>query len=150
MSDKSPRQGMTKKSGKSIKEKRAEKHAKAAGTSAAVERLDPQEEVSLLGLGVIGTSAKENEHRLPLHPEHLARLDPEIAGPDHARARVRRTLRRPTPSWPPHVAGFASREEILAGSDVVVLPKPQHEDVAAHAARARCSGAGRTASRTPR
>ena len=29
MSDKSPRQGMSKKSGKSIKEKRAEKHAKA-------------------------------------------------------------------------------------------------------------------------
>ena len=29
MADKSPRQGMSKKSGKSIKEKRAEKHAKA-------------------------------------------------------------------------------------------------------------------------
>ncbi len=28
MSDKSPRQGMSKKSGKSIKEKRADKHAK--------------------------------------------------------------------------------------------------------------------------
>jgi len=31
MSDKSPRQGMSKKSTKSIKEKRADKHAKAAG-----------------------------------------------------------------------------------------------------------------------
>ena len=30
MSDKSPRQSMTKKSGKSLKEKRADKHAKAA------------------------------------------------------------------------------------------------------------------------
>jgi hypothetical protein len=30
MSDKSPRQSMSKKAGKSIKEKRAEKHAKAA------------------------------------------------------------------------------------------------------------------------
>ena len=39
MSDKSPRQGMSKKSGKSIKEKRAEKHAKAAGASPAVEGL---------------------------------------------------------------------------------------------------------------
>ena len=29
MADKSPRQSMTKKAGKSIKEKRAEKHAKA-------------------------------------------------------------------------------------------------------------------------
>jgi hypothetical protein len=36
--------------------------------------------MTLLGLGVIGTSAKENEHRLPLHPEHLARLEPDIRG----------------------------------------------------------------------
>ncbi|WP_426246460.1 hypothetical protein [Nocardioides sp. LHG3406-4] len=39
MSDKSPRQGMTKKSGKSIKEKRADKHAKASGANTAVESL---------------------------------------------------------------------------------------------------------------
>ena len=39
MADKSPRQGMTKKSSKSIKEKRAEKHAKAAGGNTAVESL---------------------------------------------------------------------------------------------------------------
>ena len=31
MADKSPRQGMSKKSGKSLKEKRAEKHAKDSG-----------------------------------------------------------------------------------------------------------------------
>jgi hypothetical protein len=43
MSDKSPRQSMSKKSGKSIKEKRAEKHAKAAGSSTtAVEGLTPK------------------------------------------------------------------------------------------------------------
>ncbi len=34
--------------------------------------------MTLLGLGVIGTSAKENEHRLPLHPDHLTRLDPDL------------------------------------------------------------------------
>jgi len=39
MSDKSPRQGMSKKSGKSIKEKRAEKHAKAAGKNGAADGL---------------------------------------------------------------------------------------------------------------
>lgn len=42
MSDKSPRQGMTKKSGKSIKEKRADKHAKAAGKSGADETFLPK------------------------------------------------------------------------------------------------------------
>lgn len=37
MSDKSPRQAMTKKSGKSLKEKRAVKHAKSAAKTSAVE-----------------------------------------------------------------------------------------------------------------
>ena len=42
MSDKSPRQGMTKKSGKSIKEKRADKAAKAAGKSDFIEPFVPK------------------------------------------------------------------------------------------------------------
>ncbi|GAA4381302.1 N(5)-(carboxyethyl)ornithine synthase [Nocardioides caricicola] len=83
------------------------------------------------GLGVIGTSAKENEHRLPLHPEHLPQLDADL------RARI--TLEHgygerfgvSDAALAEHVAGFASRAEILATSDVVLLPKPQHEDVAA-------------------
>lgn len=87
--------------------------------------------MTLLGLGVVGTSAKENERRLPLHPEHIPRLDPDL------RARI--TLEHgyaegfgvPDAELAPSVAGFASREQILAGCDVVLLPKPQHEDVAA-------------------
>jgi hypothetical protein len=39
MSDKSPRQGMSKKSGKSIKEKRAEKRAKEHPESSLSEQL---------------------------------------------------------------------------------------------------------------
>jgi hypothetical protein len=42
MSDKSPRQSMTKKTGKSLKEKRAAKHAKAAQTSATEALLNPK------------------------------------------------------------------------------------------------------------
>lgn len=86
--------------------------------------------MTLLRLGVIGTSAKENEHRLPLHPDHLPGLDADL--------RERITLEHgyaarfgvPDAELAEHVAGFASREEILAGSDVVLLPKPQHADVA--------------------
>lgn len=37
MSDKSPRQSMSKKSGKSLKEKRAAKHAKTAAKLSSVE-----------------------------------------------------------------------------------------------------------------
>ena len=39
MSDKSPRQTMSKKSGKSLKEKRAAKHAKVAAKLSAVEAI---------------------------------------------------------------------------------------------------------------
>jgi hypothetical protein len=39
MSDKSPRQGMSKKSGKSLKEKRADKHAKSARKESAAQVL---------------------------------------------------------------------------------------------------------------
>jgi alanine dehydrogenase len=87
--------------------------------------------VTLLGLGVIGSSAKENEHRLPLHPAHLPLLDTDL------RARI--TLEHgygarfgiTDDALGDHIAGFASRAELLAESDVVLLPKPQHEDVAA-------------------
>lgn len=87
--------------------------------------------MTLLGLGVIGSSAKENERRLPLHPEHLPRLDADV------RARI--TLEHgygarfgvSDAALGEHVGGLASREQILAHSDVVLLPKPQHSDVAA-------------------
>lgn len=42
MSDKSPRQSMSKKSGKSLKEKRAAKNAKADQTSATEAVLNPK------------------------------------------------------------------------------------------------------------
>jgi alanine dehydrogenase len=87
--------------------------------------------VSLATLGVIGSSAKENEHRLPLHPDHIPQLEADL------RARI--TLEHgyaarfgvSDAALLPHVAGFASREQLLAESEVVLLPKPQLSDVAA-------------------
>lgn len=85
----------------------------------------------LLGLGVIGSSAKENEHRLPIHPDHIPLLDADL------RARI--TLEHgygarfgvDDAALREYVAGFASRDQLLAESDVVLLPKPQLSDVAA-------------------
>jgi alanine dehydrogenase len=87
--------------------------------------------VSLLGLGVVGTSTKENEHRLPLHPEHLSRMDPAVARRITLEHGYGARFGRSDAELAEHVAGFATREEIITGSDVVVLPKPQHDDVAA-------------------
>ena len=37
-----------------------------------------QPPATLLSLGVLGTSSKENEHRLPIHPRHVDRIDPDL------------------------------------------------------------------------
>jgi alanine dehydrogenase len=82
-------------------------------------------------LGVVGTSAKENEYRLPLHPAHLHRVDEAI--------RNRMVLERgygarfgyADADLAHLVGGFADRDRVIAESDVVILPKPQHSDVAA-------------------
>jgi alanine dehydrogenase len=87
--------------------------------------------VTLLGLGAIGSSAKENEYRLPLHPEHIPHLDADL--------RARLTLEHGYGArfgvddvvLGEHVAGFASRDQILSDSDVVLLLKPQPSDLAA-------------------
>ena len=84
-----------------------------------------------LTLGVVGSSAKENEHRLPLHPDHLARIPAGIRRVTTLEHGYAARFGIPDAELAEHVAGFASRDEILARSDVVLLPKPQHEDVAA-------------------
>ncbi|GAA4813483.1 N(5)-(carboxyethyl)ornithine synthase [Nocardioides caeni] len=87
--------------------------------------------MTLLGLGVIGSSAKENEHRLPLHPDHLAALDPDLQARITLEHGYAARFGVDDATLAPHVAGFADRAELLTGSDVVLLPKPQLEDVAA-------------------
>ncbi|MGY0537992.1 N(5)-(carboxyethyl)ornithine synthase [Nocardioides sp. YJ-D4] len=82
-----------------------------------------------LGLGVIGSSAKENEHRLPLHPEHIPNLDPDIRSRITLEDGYGARFGVSDEALGTYVAGFASREQILADSDVVLLPKPQLEDV---------------------
>jgi alanine dehydrogenase len=83
-----------------------------------------------LTLGVIGSSSKENEHRLPLHPEHLARIPAPLRQRITLEHGYGARFRYAESELASQVAGFASREEILATSDVVLLPKPQHADVA--------------------
>lgn len=87
--------------------------------------------MSLLHLGVVATSSMENEHRLPLHPDHLHRLDPVLARQITLEHGYGARFGHSDADLAPHVAGFADRAQILAESDVVLLPKPQHQDVAA-------------------
>jgi alanine dehydrogenase len=83
-----------------------------------------------LSLGVIATSRKEHELRLPIHPRHLERIDADL--------RRRVFLERgygerhgfPDAELAGVVAGLRSRDELVAECDVIVLPKPLHADIA--------------------
>ncbi len=86
---------------------------------------------TLRSLGVIGSSAKENEHRLPLHPEHLASLDEDLRACIRLEHGYGEKFGFADAELADLVAGMASRDELLAESDVVLLPKPQLADVRA-------------------
>ncbi|KRF11488.1 alanine dehydrogenase [Nocardioides sp. Soil797] len=84
-----------------------------------------------LSLGVIARSSMENERRLPLHPEHLSRIPPELGKRITLEHGYGEPFGHSDASLAQFVGGFASRDEILANSDVVMLPKPQQADVEA-------------------
>jgi alanine dehydrogenase len=80
-------------------------------------------------LGVIGTSRKENEHRLPIHPLHFDQIPTEI----RPNIRFERGYGDPFAVSDEELArrfgGVAEREALLGGSDVVLLPKPLPADL---------------------
>jgi alanine dehydrogenase len=84
-----------------------------------------------LTLGVIATSAKEHERRLPIHPRHLSRVEAGL----RQRMFLERGYGRPhgfaDEELAPLVGGMRERGELIAECDIVLLPKPQHADVAA-------------------
>ncbi len=82
-------------------------------------------------LGVIGSSAKENEHRLPLHPAHLQHLDEDLRACIRLEHGYGERFGFADSELSTLVAGMAAREELIAESDVVLLPKPQLADVEA-------------------
>lgn len=85
---------------------------------------------ALLHLGVIATSRKPDEHRLPIHPGHLERIDADL--------RASMTLERgygarfgiADAELEPLVGPLVDRADVIARSDVVLLPKPQAADLA--------------------
>lgn len=89
----------------------------------------PDSAPALLHLGVMATSRKPDERRLPIHPGHLERIDPDL--------RAQMTLERgygarfgiADAELEPLVARLADRSDVIARSDVVLLPKPQAADL---------------------
>ncbi|HEX9063678.1 MAG TPA: N(5)-(carboxyethyl)ornithine synthase [Streptosporangiaceae bacterium] len=87
--------------------------------------------MSQLSLGVIASSRKEHEQRLAIHPAHLDRIDAGLRRDLYLERGYGAGFGLSDEQLAGQVAGLRSREELLAGCDVVVLPKPLPEDLAA-------------------
>lgn len=83
----------------------------------------------LLSLGVVGSSAKENEHRLPLHPIHLPEMDADLRARITFETGYGEKFGYADSELAEHVAGILPRDELITDNDVVLLPKPQLADV---------------------
>jgi alanine dehydrogenase len=83
-----------------------------------------------LSLGVLVSSSKENELRLPIHPQHLDRIDADLRARIFLEEGYGDRFGVSQEHLASQVAGIRSREEVIATCDVVLLPKPTLQDVA--------------------
>ena len=83
-----------------------------------------------LNLGVMSQSRKENEHRLPIHPSHFERIDADLQQRIHLEHGYGERFGIPDEQLAPFVAGFRSREQLVAECDVILLAKPLADDLA--------------------
>ncbi len=83
-----------------------------------------------LTLGILATTRKPDERRLPIHPLHLDRIAPEIRDRLILEEGYGERFGLSDAELAPLVGRIAPRQELLADVDVVLLPKPQPEDLA--------------------
>jgi alanine dehydrogenase len=86
--------------------------------------------VDELSLGVMGRSRKENERRLAIHPMHIERIDADLRRRLYLERGYGEPFGVPDGQLAGEVAGLCTRDQLLAGCDVILLPKPLPEDLA--------------------
>ncbi len=82
-----------------------------------------------LTFGVIGTSKKENERRLPIHPEHLLRLPEQVRRQLIFEEGYGAPLGIEDSKIAAQTGGIATRHELLADVGRVIIPKPVLSDL---------------------
>ncbi|NOX57731.1 MAG: hypothetical protein GXP29_02595 [Planctomycetes bacterium] len=83
----------------------------------------------MLKTGVIGTSRKENESRVPIHPAHIERIPLEIRNHLLFEQGYGERFGFGDDQIAMLIHGLAPREELLAQCDVVIVAKPVDEDL---------------------
>lgn len=83
-----------------------------------------------LSLGVLARSRKPNEQRLPIHPAHFSRIEPDIRQRIFLEHGYGEDFGATDEGLAELVGEMRSRAELIAECDVIVLPKVQAEDLA--------------------
>ena len=83
----------------------------------------------MLSLGVIARSRKENEQRLPIHPDHFDFIPQSVRSSMRFENGYGKPFNIADDELVRRFGGVAARGELLGGCDVVLLPKPQPEDL---------------------
>lgn len=86
--------------------------------------------MSQLSLGIPSTTRKPDERRLPIHPRHLEQIDPALRSRITLEHGYGEQFGLSDAQLEPLVGRIASRSELVESSDVIMLPKPQPEDLA--------------------
>jgi alanine dehydrogenase len=86
--------------------------------------------VDQLTLGVMARSRKENEHRLPIHPQHFDRIDDDLRRRIFLESGYGEHFGVSDEQLALSIGGVRSREQLIAETDVVLLPKPQADEIA--------------------
>jgi alanine dehydrogenase len=81
-------------------------------------------------MGVLADSRKADERRLPIHPHHLERVDPQLRERLILQSGYGDRFGVSDSALESLVGRVASRADLLAAADVVLLPKPQPSDLA--------------------
>lgn len=85
--------------------------------------------MSKLTVGVIGTSRKKDERRVPIHPDHLHRLPEDVRKQLVFEHGYGIPFGIADSEIAAQVGGIATRSELLAGTDVVIIAKPVLADL---------------------
>ncbi len=80
-------------------------------------------------LGVIGHSRKTDENRVPIHPEHLERIDADLRERMVIESGYGARFGCSDHELSTLVSRVASRTEVIAAADTVLLAKPQARDL---------------------
>jgi alanine dehydrogenase len=86
-------------------------------------------EAQQLSLGVLARSRKPNERRLPIHPEHFARIDHRVRRRIFLEHGYGAEFGATDDALAEFVGGIRSREQLIADCDIILLPKVQAEDL---------------------